>query len=136
MRTHFRTKLFVASVSAAAVSLLVAALLLSWEVGARQRDAIQQRLPDEAHLIADLLAAAPGVEGVELDREADRLGSAIRARVTLIERNGHVIGDSEQTVEQLTTLENHATRPEVIAARQTGSGSSQRHSTTLGTDML
>lgn len=136
MRTHFRTKLFVASVSAAAVSLLVAALLLSWEVGARQRDAIQQRLTDEAHLIADLLAAAPGLEGEELDREADRLGSAIRARVTLIERNGHVIGDSEQTVEQLTTLENHATRPEVIAARQTGSGSSQRHSTTLGTDML
>jgi sensor histidine kinase regulating citrate/malate metabolism len=97
MRTHFRTKLFVASVAAAAVSLLVAALLLSWEVGDSQRDAIQQRLTDEAHLIADMLAAAPGLQGNDLDREADRLGTAIKARVTLIENNGHVVGDSEQT---------------------------------------
>ena len=136
MRTRFRTKLFVASVAAAAVSLFVAALLLSSEIAARQRDAIEQRLTDEAHLIADFLAAAPALQGTDLDREADRLGAAITARVTLIEENGHVVGDSEQTLEQLKTLENHGTRPEVIAARQTGAGSSQRHSATLGTDML
>ena len=136
MRTRFRTKLFVASVTAAAVSLLVAALLLSSEVATRQQAAIQQRLTDEAHLISDLLAAAPSLAGTDLDREADRLGAATGARVTLIETNGHVIGDSEQTLEQLKTLENHSTRPEVIAARETGFGSSQRHSATLGTDML
>src|SRR5690348_8019959 len=112
MRTRFRTKLFVASVAAAALSLLVAALLLSSELAARQRAAIEQRLTDEAHLIADLLAAAPGLQGADLDREADRLGSALAARVTLIEPNGRVIGDSEQTIEELQTLENHSTRPE------------------------
>ena len=56
--TSFRTKLFVGSFSAAAVSLLVVGALLSYQVRERQRDAIQQRLTDEARLIADLISSA------------------------------------------------------------------------------
>ena len=133
---RFRTKIFVSAVAAATVSLLVMALLLSIEVRQRQRALIAQRLTDEAHLIADLLAAAPGLERSAMDREADRLGHYSASRITLIAEDGTVVGDSTQTEEQLETLENHATRPEVIAARETGSGESQRHSATIGTDML
>jgi len=132
----FRTKLFVASIAAAGVSLAVVALLLSWQVRERQRDAIAQRLTDEARLIADLISAAPSLEGDALDREADRLGQYSASRVTLIAEDGHVVGDSTQTPAQLTTLENHAMRPEVVAARETGLGVSQRFSTTISTDML
>jgi len=132
----FRTKLFVASIAAAGVSLAVVALLLSWQVRDRQREAIAQRLTDEARLIADLISAAPSLEGDALDREADRLGQYSASRVTLIAEDGHVVGDSTQTPAQLTTLENHATRPEVVAARETGLGVSQRFSTTISTDML
>src|SRR5690242_1140003 len=134
MRTRFRTKVFVSSVVAAAVSLLVAALLLSSQVRERQRAAIGQRLEDEARLIGDLLAAAPSIQGAALDGEADRLGRFSASRITLIAADGQVVGDSEQTPEQLKTLENHSTRPEVIAARDTGLGESQRYSTTLRTD--
>lgn len=133
---RFRTKVFVGSVTASAVSLLVAALLLSFQIRERQRAAITQRLTDEAHLIADLLSAAPAIDASGLDREADRLGRHSASRVTLIAGDGTVVGDSTQTEEQLKTLENHGSRPEVVLARDTGLGVSRRHSTTVGTDML
>ena len=71
-----------------------------------------------------------------MDREADRLGTLVSGRVTLIAGDGRVVGDSTQTPAELETLENHATRPEVLAARGGGIGTSQRYSTTLQTDMV
>jgi two-component system phosphate regulon sensor histidine kinase PhoR len=133
---RFRTKIFVSAVVAATVSLLAMAVLLSMQVRQRQRVLIAGRLTDEAHLIADLLMAAPGLDRSSLDREADRLGQYSASRVTLIAEDGTVVGDSTQAEEQLRTLENHATRPEVVAARETGFGESQRYSTTVSTDML
>jgi two-component system phosphate regulon sensor histidine kinase PhoR len=132
----FRTKVFVAAVTAACMSLLVAGLLISYEVRARQRAAITQRLTDEAELVADLLSASPALEGVSLDQAADRLGQHSASRVTLIAADGAVVGDSRQTQDRLKTLENHAARPEVVLARDSGIGVSRRYSTTLGTDML
>ena len=136
MTTRFRTKVFVSSVVVAAVSLLVVALLLSSQVREQQRDAIAQRLTDEARLIADLLSAAPSLRGAALDDEADRLGQYISGRVTLIAEDGTVVADSTQTLDELATLENHASRPEVVAARETGLGDSQRYSTTVRADLL
>jgi two-component system phosphate regulon sensor histidine kinase PhoR len=115
---------------------LVAALLLSWEVRAQQRAAIQSRLTDDARLIADLLSAAAALDGAALDAEADRLGGFIASRVTLIAADGRVVGDSTQNEPDLSVMENHTTRPEVVAARAAGLGTSRRYSTTLGTDML
>jgi two-component system phosphate regulon sensor histidine kinase PhoR len=131
-----RTKVFVGSLVASAVSLLVVALLLSFQIRERQRAAITQRLTDEAHLIADLLADTPATDRVALDGEADRLGQHSASRVTFIAADGRVVGDSTQTVAQLETLESHAARPEVVLARDHGVGSSRRYSTTIGADML
>jgi two-component system, OmpR family, phosphate regulon sensor histidine kinase PhoR len=133
---RFRTKVFMGAVVAATVSLLVMALLVSMQVRQRQRVLIAQRLSEEARLIADLLAAVPTVDPTALDSEADRLGQYSASRVTFITADGTVVGDSTQSANQLQTLDNHATRPEVIASRETGFGESQRYSTTVGTDML
>jgi two-component system phosphate regulon sensor histidine kinase PhoR len=131
-----RTKLFLGSLVAAAAALVVGALLLSWQIRERQREAIAQRLTDEARLIADLLSAVPTVDGAALDREADRLGQFTDSRVTFVAEDGRVVGDSTQTPTQLETLENHGSRPEVMAARAEGIGVSRRYSATLGADML
>ena len=125
----FRSKVFVGGVITATVSLLVMALLLSVQVRQRQRVLIAQRLTEEALLIADLLAAVPTVDRTALDTEADRLGRHSSSRVTFVADDGTVVGDSTQTVDQLDTLENHSLRPEIIAARDTGVGESQRYST-------
>ena len=136
MRTSFRTKVFVAAVGAAGVSLLVAAALLSWQVRDRQRTAITNRLIDEARLVAHLISSATSLDEPSLDAEADRLGQYSASRVTLIADDGRVVGDSTQTPEQLKTLDNHASRPEVIEARARGIGVFQRYSDTIATDML
>jgi two-component system phosphate regulon sensor histidine kinase PhoR len=133
---RFRTKVFVSSLAASAVSLLVVVLLLSSQIRERQRAAITQRLTDEAHLIADLLSDAPAVDRTALDAEADRLGRHSASRVTFIAADGRVLGDSTQTAAQLETLENHGSRPEILLARDHGVGSSHRYSTTVGADML
>ena len=136
MRTSFRTKIFVGSFAAAAVSLFVLAMLLAWQVNGRQQATIERHLTDEARLIASLLSANTDRDVAALDREADRLGALTSSRITLVAADGRVVGDSTQTEQELATLENHATRPEIIAATDNGVGTSRRHSTTVGTDML
>ncbi len=133
---RFRTKIFVGSLAASAVSLLVAALLLTFQIRERQRAAITGRLTDEARLIAALLSDAPAIDGPALDGEADRLGRYSASRVTFIAADGRVVGDSTLTPAQLETLENHGSRPEILGARTNGIGVSRRYSTTIGTDML
>jgi len=134
--TRFRTKLFLAALATATVSLLVAAPLISWQVRERQRREIQDRLVNESLLIAELLSQST-VTGVDrLDAEADRLGQFVEGRVTFIAADGRVVGDSTQTMQELATLENHANRPEIVAARESGRGVASRYSTTVDTDML
>jgi hypothetical protein len=74
MRLGFRTKVFIASVAASAVSLAALTVLFSWQARAEQRTAIERRLTDEVRLIADLLATTTTADEAGLDREADRLG--------------------------------------------------------------
>jgi len=69
-------------------------------------------------------------------RLAETIGSAVRARVTIIARDGRVIGDSEVGGPGLAGMENHLDRPEVQEALRTGTGTSMRYSETLRMDML
>ena len=143
MRTSFQTKLFLAALSAALLALLVAGGFFATSMR-RQTDArIERTLVAEARLAAELLSRAappaadtPDAVMADLDAEADRLGTRLDARVTLIAPDGRVVGDSAEPLENLPTLENHATRPEVVAARTSGLGTSRRSSATLGIDML
>ena len=137
MKAGFRTKVFIGAFAAAALSLLALAGLMAWQVRERQRATIERHLSDEAYLAADLLSKAVTLaDEPSLDAEADRLGELISARVTFIAEDGRVVGDSTQTEAELRTLENHLTRPEVVAARDHGFGSSERYSGTISTDMV
>jgi two-component system, OmpR family, phosphate regulon sensor histidine kinase PhoR len=73
---------------------------------------------------------------VDPDSLADQAGVATGHRITLIDASGRVVGDSEFDGPALQTLENHAARPEVIAARQTGLGSIRRMSPSTGEEQL
>jgi two-component system phosphate regulon sensor histidine kinase PhoR len=133
---RLRTKLVLGSLLTAAVALIVAELLLSWQIRARQREAITQRLAGEARLIADLLGAGLQADDDAFDREADRLGRFTGSRVSFIADDGRVVGDSTRTPEQLRTLENHGSHPEIAAARDDAVGISRRYSPTLDTEIV
>ena len=131
---QFRTKIFIGSVVAAIVSLVASELWLARQVRAEQHQALVQSLTAEARLIAHTLETAPADS--DLDRLAVAAGRVIESRVTLIDRQGRVLGDSSQSPEERASLDNHASRPEVIEAKAKGVGQVRRYSDTLRTDML
>jgi two-component system phosphate regulon sensor histidine kinase PhoR len=59
--------------------------------------------------------------------------AASGARVTIITADGRVLADSQSDPQ---TMENHATRPEVLEAMAKGDGRSIRHSVTINRDLL
>lgn len=67
---------------------------------------------------------------------AEAIGTAIKARVTLIAPDGTVTGDSDVGRARLQQLENHLQRPEVIDAQKSGTGSALRYSDTIRATML
>jgi two-component system, OmpR family, phosphate regulon sensor histidine kinase PhoR len=136
MKTRFRTKIFVASLVAAAAALAAMTLILTPELRVTERASIERRLMDQAQLIAELLSHQSSLTPGEIDDEADRIADDVNARVTLIARDGRVVGDSTLDGEPLEKLENHATRPEVANALQGRIGIVERYSTTTSRDML
>src|SRR5262252_4394753 len=111
----------------------------------RNDERIEQTLAAEAKLAAELVArgaASPEpADSTEArirayDAEADRIGALLDARVTLIDHDGRVLGDSAEPPAAVALMENHATRPEVVEAREHGVGKSSRHSDTVNIDML
>jgi signal transduction histidine kinase len=82
------------------------------------------------------LVATEWRSDVDPDSLADQAGLATGHRITLIDSTGHVVGDSEFDGPALRALENHATRPEVVSARQTGLGSTRRMSPSTGEERL
>ena len=132
----FRAKIFLTAVAAAALAVVVATTLVSWSVRRSLEQRIEHELGVEARMAAEILSHHDAATEPELDGEADALGRILDARVTFIAPDGRVVGDSDLTPDQLRTVENHANRPEVIQARRQGFGSAQRHSATIGTDML
>jgi two-component system phosphate regulon sensor histidine kinase PhoR len=140
MTAGFRAKLFIAALSSALIALAVAGALFAQRMQRRTDAQIENTLGAETRLVAELMeqsgtrATLPSVAA--LDGEADRAGALIGARVTFIAADGKVVGDSAETLEGLAVMENHASRPEVIEARNSGIGRARRHSDTLGIDML
>jgi two-component system phosphate regulon sensor histidine kinase PhoR len=92
-----------------------------------QIDNLRFHLEEEARITAE--ASLPLlIQGSNADVLAKKLGQEIEARVTIIAPDGKVLGDSQ---ENPSTMENHATRPEVKDALTSGSGESTRYSTTI-----
>lgn len=73
---------------------------------------------------------------IEFSELAHRYAKQINARVTFINNNGFVIGDSEIPPEQLPNIESHLYRPEVQDALRGGVGKSNRYSTTTENNYL
>ncbi len=96
---------------------------------------LRSQLENEARLTAE--ASLPSFINQDaredLNALASKLGEQIDARVTLISRDGTVLGDSR---EDPANMENHAARPEIKDALVTGLGGSTRYSTTLGQKMM
>lgn len=140
MTFGIRSKFFVISLGIISAALFVSDFFLTSRVEGDMIERIRTDLRIRADLAeqkisqqAPLNPLSPGAPWTALTRE---LGRRAQARVTLITRDGRVIGDSEVHPQQISMMENHGNRPEVVEALRSGQGWSIRYSYTMGMRMM
>jgi two-component system phosphate regulon sensor histidine kinase PhoR len=121
-------KLLLSAIVLIAVTVLVLDFYLTRLLSLQEAESVVQRLEAQARILA---ADALHVPADGLKNWAEQSGERARARVTIIDRNGSVLGDSDSNPD---SMEPHGTRPEVQQALAGRVGSSIRHSTTLRRD--
>lgn len=132
MRLHW--KLMITYAVVVLLVLLSANLYLSSALRGFVVGHLGDRLGRESRLAAEMWSGHE--TPAELDALADLIGQRLGLRATLIGGDGVVVGDSEVAYVDLNGLDNHGTRPEIVAARQGLVGRSERYSATLRQDML
>jgi two-component system phosphate regulon sensor histidine kinase PhoR len=130
-----RGKLFVVSLGLMAIVGLIGGLYLESELRRLQEKQLESDLLRRARTAREAVRGQR-IEPTLLDPLADRLGQAAESRVTFIDRDGNVIGDSALTVDEIAHEENHRTRPEVVAAMSGNPAVVRRYSTTVGRELL
>ncbi len=133
---HVRTKLLIAYISLTVLVLVAAGILSSSRLNSYFRGWIARDMDTRARLVlASLIADTSSTEDA-LHERVRTLAGASGTRITLIAADGRVLSDSEVPPGKLPGVENHGSRPEVLAAARFGRGTDTRHSATVGMDYL
>lgn len=134
MTLGVRGKLFLVSLLLIVMAGAASGLFVEKELRAAMETRIENELLGFARLSAESLrSASPEIPLQDLVR---RLSEASGMRLTLIDEAGVVLADSSLSPAELEHAENHAGRPEIVAAFEGGQASARRTSATLRTDML
>jgi len=95
---------------------------------------LSSNLKSNATLVANILEDDLSTNNLsQIKLKTKDLGKELETRITIIDINGIVLGDSEKDP---ALMENHADRPEIKEALQGKIGNSIRYSSTLEIDML
>ncbi|ERI08617.1 two-component system histidine kinase PnpS [Aneurinibacillus aneurinilyticus] len=131
---RFRIRLNFIFVLIIGVLLLLLGLYFAKMLQNTYIDVLEERLIKEARIISDDVLYGHLIDKTDiLQQRMKRFSEEIGARITVMDHQGKVIADTEHDPK---TLPNHANRPEIRAALQSGEGQSIRHSNTLNYDML
>lgn len=132
MRLSVRTKLFLVSIALIVASMGAANWYLTSSLSSRLSDVMRSDLLVRARLVA----RAAGSLSARLDGDpawstfAVELGQAVGSRVTVVRRDGVVLGDSESPTGDLSRAESIGRRPEVRRAFDRGDGVGEQSSPT------
>jgi two-component system phosphate regulon sensor histidine kinase PhoR len=138
MKLRLRWKFFWSFLLLSAVSLVLAGVLISRQAEALFVKQVEESLLSEARLVESEFDAFPinDAFGARIDSLAHRLGERTKARITIIDSTGRVLGDSYIGEAELPTVENHLLRPEVRQAIREAVGKNVRFSQTVKMNML
>ena len=124
-----RHRIFFKLLLAFAIVIAGATLTLDLSVRKAWKDSLTQEIERNLQQKTLMFAERVNSSGNEsLQDLVTREGQAAGARATVIDATGKVLADSEATA---STMENHAQRPEFVAALQGHLGTSRRSSVTL-----
>jgi two-component system phosphate regulon sensor histidine kinase PhoR len=133
MRIH--TRLAVLSFAMTVLVLGAATLLWNHSLQRDRRAELNERLEEQAVLLAELVDSPAGSAAIPLDALVRLIHRVTGSRITAIALDGTVLADSEVPEDAVVEMENHLQRPEVQQALTEGRGRDTRTSATLGRPM-
>jgi two-component system phosphate regulon sensor histidine kinase PhoR len=116
--------------------LLLALGTLVWHAGWTLKSTLGDDVAAVLQREARLVSAGLGSDPARWQEIVRRYSSATGNRITLIDRSGRVVADSDFRPGPLPAIENHADRPEVRAALAGGVGREIRESETVGRSLM
>ena len=125
-------KLFIVFVILVLIGVLTTGFLSLSLLKVNYLNNIEEKLISNAVLIKEFLNNKEG-NALNLDSLATTYSKNINARVTFINNDGEVLGDSDINIE---SLENHRNRPEIKMALKGEIGVNKRYSNSLENDMF
>ncbi len=117
------------------ILLVVGVALAGFALEAQLKKSLTQHLEEDALTLAKVMARSlPDSDDPSVfDQFCDSFGNVSGVRITLLDKDGKVLGESDT---EIAGTETKLNRPEVQEALQKGEGSSVRFSKTLRIDML
>jgi two-component system phosphate regulon sensor histidine kinase PhoR len=112
------------------ILVLLAIAVLDFFLTPKIQDIMTKSIEDDMSGIAKIITLMPKEN---IPSNIPEIAKQLNIRVTLIDRAGRVISDSQAEAKQ---MENHLDRPEIQQARTEGSGKASRFSVTLQESML
>lgn len=138
MKINIHWKLTFIFVFLISIILLITYFYLNKNLSVFVENRLQEDIKEELFLSRKLLEIylSQTYERRDFCSLADEIGSFLKLRVTIVDLQGFVLGDSEIEKEELPNVENHLNRPEIQMAIKEGFGQSRRFSTTIGKEMF
>jgi len=134
MFRKLRFKLTVTYIFLILISMLILGIYLFHSIEEYFYTSLKIRLISQAQLAGKLIEDTPHDWSPEsINHLSQTISGEGNVRVTIISRDGRVLGDSEK---DFRLMENHLNRPEFMEAQKKGIGTSVRRSSTLNTDMM
>jgi two-component system phosphate regulon sensor histidine kinase PhoR len=116
------------------ITLLGLSIFITRTVKNHYIDTLKTQLAGQAFLVSESISPyLADSDTAMIDAISKQYGEQVHTRITIIAKDGTVLGD---TYEDPATMENHENRSEVIEAIAQGEGSNIRYSATLGYNML
>jgi len=120
-----------------AALILIVVFVLNFFVSLRLHEHFEQKISAElksnAILVGDILQTDLIEDNTEeIQQKTRKLADKLDLRITVVEKGGRILGDSEQ---QPSLMGNHGDRLEIAKAIENGFGQSTRFSDTLGINM-
>jgi two-component system phosphate regulon sensor histidine kinase PhoR len=128
-RSPIFRKLLASAFLLIAVTLVILDFYVTRYTARQQVQGVEQQLEAEARILQTEVADLPPSQLKDWARKASQCSGA---RITIVDPKGTALADSHHDPE---TMENHANRPEIMAAHRNGVGSAIRHSATLNHDL-
>ncbi len=123
------------------IVLLAVGVISAFSLDSYLQSVLKDRIKEELSDIAGSALVAVGALGqdsdiLSLDALADRLGKSSGARITFVDEEGVVLGDSELLLEEIRQVENLKSRPEIQSAIRDDYGFSERYSATVNEEFM